>query len=680
MLRRPWIRTPVQPLVKTMPDSPSPSPVSRCLSTSLLALLALLACNRTYPVPQPASGTQSEAAAPRCLPAAGPMAMAQPGGIEQGNMPSSACLERARQLVARLSLREKLGQMMQPDRGRIRHLAEITKNGYGSVLSGGGSAPDGNQLLDWSNMVDDYRKASLDAVSGIPLMYAVDAVHGHNNVHGAVIFPHNIGLGATRDPELVERIGRATAREVRATRIDWTFAPVVAFARDERWGRTYEAFGETAELAELLGPALVRGLQGDDLAHPESVLATAKHFVGDGHTQGGVDQGNASLDPDQVEELLTAYEKTIAAGVGSIMVSFSSIDQVKMHCHGPLLNDTLKSKMGFGGFLVSDWEAVEQLPGSYPEQLSAAINAGLDMIMAPKVHDGFLSTMAELVPTSIPLARIDDAVTRILAIKCMLGMFDEERYALGRDGRTPAAQELVEAFGGAEHRTLAREAAARSLVLLKNERSALPLPPAPASLYVTGTGADDLGRQCGGWTISWQGDNGPITRGTTVLQALRHRYPHARIQHSKRFDAKLAALADVALVVSSERPYAEMKGDDPDLDLDVHDREAVDALHSARKPIVFVLLSGRPLVLAPVIDKVDAVVAAWLPGSEGAGVVDVLSGDQSFTGLLPHSWPRSIEQVPINVGDAAYDPLFPYGFGLRYETPQPHPPNVEASL
>ena len=496
------------------------------------------------------------------------------------------------------------------------------------------------------------------------------------------------GPGDTSNPELEERAAARAASgrvlpdtpyaldklramdadvRLRATRIDWTFAPVVAAARDERWGRTYEAYGETAELAELLAPALVRGLQGQSLSDPASVLATAKHYIGDGHTQGGVDQGNASLSEAQIEgELLPAYQKTIAAGVGSIMVSFSSIDQVKMHCHGPLLNDTLKGQLGFQGFLVSDWEAVEQLPGSYAEQLTASINAGVDMIMAPKVHDGFIDEVSKLVPSSISEARIDDAVSRILAAKCMLGMFDDGRYARGRDGRTRAPDELIEAFGGEQHRALAREAVAKSMVLLKNEKQALPIKESVKRIYVTGTGADDLGRQCGGWTISWQGQDGAITSGTTVLEALRQRFPNSEIVHSRRYDPTLSDGAALSLVVSAERPYAEMKGDDAELELDAHDIAAIKALSSGRAPIVLLLMSGRPLMLAPVIENVDALVAAWLPGSEGAGVVDVLAGDRELTGVLPHTWPRSIAQVPINVGDAEYDPLFPYGFGLRY--------------
>lgn len=590
------------------------------------------------------------------------------GVAAEHGVPSTACVERAKQIVSKLTLRQKLGQMMQPDRGRVRSLDELRQNGYGSILSGGGSAPDGNHASDWSDMLASYRLTSLESPAAVPMVYGVDAVHGHNNVYGAVIFPHNIGLGAARDPELVERIGRVTAREVRATQIDWTFAPVMTAARDERWGRTYEAYGETQELAELLGPALVRGLQTTDLAHPHSVLATAKHFVGDGYTSGGVDQGNSLLTLEQVRrELIPAYRKVIEAGVGSVMVSYSSIDSAKMHCHGPLINDTLKGDLGFQGFVVSDWKALEQLPGTYSEQLTASINAGLDMVMAPEIHAGLLNELEKLVPAAIPMARIDDAVTRIIAVKCALGMFDEGRYARDRGGQLGPDPELVAEFGGAAHRKVAREAVQKSLVLLENENQALPLS-RTAPIYVTGSGAGDLGRQCGGWTISWQGQNGDITDGTTLVEGLSAALGTSAVHFSPHYDAKLAANAQTAIVVASEPAYAEMKGDDQDLELPPEDIADIGALKAAGKRVILVLYSGRPMIVTPLLDKVDAFVAAWLPGTEGSGVVDVLLGDRDFVGVLPHSWPRSIDQVPINVGDAEYNPLFKYGFGLTYAT------------
>jgi beta-glucosidase len=648
---------------------------TRSVATSI-ALLAL-GCGKHFPVSEAATPNAVAAKAPdaRCLAPEKPMAAITGGTAATGNMPSSACVDKARQIVAKLTLRQKLGQMMQPDRGNVRSLDELRQHGYGSILSGGGSAPTtGNEATDWSDMIAEYRLASLENPAAIPVVYGIDAVHGNNNVHGAVIFPHNIGLGASRDPDLVERIGRATAREVRATQIDWTFAPVVTAARDERWGRTYEAYGETQELAELLGPALVRGLQTDNLAGPHAVLATAKHFVGDGYTSGGVDQGNSLLTLEQVRrDLMPAYKKVIEAGVGSVMTSYSSIDGAKMHCHGPLMNDTLKTDLGFQGFIVSDWKAIEKLPGTYGEQLTASINAGLDMVMAPEKHTGLLDELEKLVPSKIPMARIDDAVTRILAIKCALGMFDEGRYARDRGGRLSPEGELVTAFGGEAHRKVAREAVQKSLVLLKNDNQALPLTPpaAPAPLYVTGSGANDIGRQCGGWTISWQGQNGDAVPGTTLVEGLTASFGPDAIQTSPHYDAAMAARASTAVVVASEVPYAEMKGDDQDLELPDEDIADIEALHKAGKRVVLVLFSGRPMIVTPVLDKVDAFVAAWLPGTEGAGIVDVLLGANDFVGVLPHSWPRSIDQVPINVGDAEYSPLFPYGFGLKYQSAAP---------
>lgn len=644
------------------------------LKSSVPLALISLACGKEFPVAQqPADALgASPANVGGCLAAERPMVAVSAGTAETGGMPSSECVERARQMVAKLTLRQKLGQMMQPDRGKVRTPDELRQQGYGSILSGGGSAPSsGNEASDWSEMVAGFRLASLESPTGIPVVYGVDAVHGHNNVHGAVIFPHNIGLGAARDAELVERVGRVTAREVRATQIDWTFAPVVTAARDERWGRTYEAFGETQELPELLGPALVRGLQTKNLAHPHAVLATAKHFVGDGYTNGGVDQGNSLLTLDQVrKDLIPAYQRAIEAGVGSVMASYSSIDGVKMHCHGPLLNDTLKGDLGFRGFVVSDWEAVEKIPLPFAEAVAASINSGLDMVMAPKVHAGLIDQLETLVPSTIPMERIDDAVTRILAIKCALGMFDEGRYARDRGGNLSPDPELAAAFGGEDHRQVAREAVRKSLVLLKNEQQSLPLQRTQA-VYVTGSGADNLGRQCGGWTISWQGENGDLTDGTTLVEALQSTLGAGAVHTSPHFDPALASKAPIALVVASERPYAEMKGDDPDLALAPEDIADIEALDKAGKRVVLVLYSGRPMIVSPVLDKVDAFVAAWLPGSEGLGMVDVLLGEHDFVGRLPHSWPRSIDQVPINVGDANYDPLFPYGFGLQYGTQSP---------
>lgn len=580
-----------------------------------------------------------------------------------GGFPRQACIDLARELVGRMPLEYKLAQMVQAERRDIGNGHDVQELGLGSVLSGGGSAPPENNAYAWAKMVNDFRQRSLDSYTHIPMLYGIDAVHGHNNVKDAVLFPHNIGLGATRDPDLVERIGRATAEAVAGTNIDWTFAPVVAVSRDERWGRTYEAFGEHRELPELLGPALIRGLQGPALGRgPNSVLACAKHFVGDGNTTGGVDRGDTAMSLDQIRsELLPAYQKAIEAGVGSVMVSFSSVGGVKMHCNGPLLNDVLKGELGFNGLLISDWEAVELLPGDYATQLTSAINAGLDMVMRPKSHRQFLATMQTLVPTHIPETRIDDAVTRILTVKCELGMFREDKFPPDRSGEL-AILGPIESVGSSAHRELAREAVQKSLVLLQNRNARLPLPKKLNRILVAGRNANDIGNQSGGWSIEWQGQSGPITTGTTVFQGIAQVSGSPNVYYAE--DAAGVEGADVGIVVLGERPYAEQNGDDPDLALDPKEIAAAERIARAGVPLVVVLVTGRPLMLDPILPIADAIVVAWLPGTEGQGVADVLFGDRDFTGKLPVSWPRSIAQVPINVGDANYDPLFPYGFGL----------------
>jgi beta-glucosidase len=634
---------------------------------SILAGQVLAACQQTFPLEE----THPVELEIECLAPEQPMATitAAPGS----GFPSAECVERAKQIVAKMSPLHKYGQMFQPDRGTVRDPKDLATFGVGSLLSGGGSAPLQNNPMAWARMVNVFREQSLKSDHGVPVIYGIDAVHGHNNVHGAVIFPHNVGLGATRDPELVERIGRITAKEVLATNIDWTFAPVLAVARDERWGRAYEAFGEAPELPELLGPALIRGLQGSRLGGDgTSVLACAKHYLGDGNTQGGIDQGNSPMTRGEIDsQLLPAYQKAIDAGVGSVMVSYSSVQGIRMHCHGPLLNDTLKKKMGFQGFIVSDWEAVEKLPGNYPEQLSSAINAGVDMVMNPKIYTGFVSTMSSLVPDRISTERVDDAVTRIVAVKCELGMLEPERHQRDRSGNLRMDAELLGEFGSEAHRAVAREAVRKSMVLLKNESGLVPLRKDVEKVHLSGRSADDLGRQCGGWTISWQGDTGQLTDGTTVREALQSALGDTgRVSFSPDGSA-VATDAKVAIAVIGERPYAEMNGDKEDLALHSDDVATVKALKATGLPVVVVLISGRPMILGEVGELADAIVAAWLPGSEGSGIADVLLGDFPFSGKLPHTWPRTMAQIPINVGDTNYDPLYPYGFGLTTSAWQP---------
>jgi beta-glucosidase len=549
-----------------------------------------------------------------------------------------------------MTLDEKVGQMAQADRSYLRSEADIRGLFLGSLLSGGGSAPPDRTAPGWAEMYDRYQSLALQTRFQIPLVYGVDAVHGHNNVVGAVIFPHNIGLGCTRDAALVERVARATAEEVAATGIDWTFSPCIAVARDERWGRTYESFGETPELVSELATAAVRGYQ-------PTILACAKHYLADGGTTGGRDQGDAQMDEATLRALhLPGYRAAVAAGVGSVMASFSSWNGQKLHGHRYLLTDVLKGELGFAGFVVSDWAGIDQLPGDYAADVEASIGAGIDMVMVPERYTEFVSTLKALVQSGrVPESRVNDAVRRILRQKIALGLWD----------RPYADRALLPQVGSDAHRQTGREAVRKSLVLLKNAGPVLPLSKMTPRIHVAGRNADDLGNQCGGWTITWQGGSGPITTGTTILQGIRAAVlGGASVTYSR--DGSGAAGADAGVVVIGETPYAEGLGDRSDLSLSAEDVAAVRAVRGARVPTVVVLVSGRPLILDAILADADAILAAWLPGTEGTGVADVLFGDFPPTGRLSHTWPRSMAQIPINWGDAVYNPLFPYGYGLSY--------------
>jgi len=577
-------------------------------------------------------------------------------------------------IVASMSLDEKVGQMTQPDHEFITDPADVATLFVGSVLSGGGSDPRTNSVEDWTAMYETYQSQALKTRLKIPLLYGVDAVHGHNNVVGAVVFPHNVGLGATRDAKLVEEIARLTAKEVRTTGINWAFAPCVAVPRDDRWGRAYEGFGEDPALAAELGEAAVRGLQGPDLKSPLSVLACAKHFVADGGTiygsgmpnanqEGGRypnDQGDVRLSDADLRKIhLPGYITAIRAGVGTIMPSYSSINGDKMSGNKKWLTDVLKSELGFEGFLISDYNALDQLPGDRAAQIERSINAGMDMAMVPSAYREFIETLKMLVKANrVPMSRIDDAVTRILRVKAAMGLL-EPTFSPKAD------HSLLDSFGSASHRAVAREAVRKSLVLLKNERNALPIAATAKRIHVAGKSADDIGNQCGGWTIQWQGESGPLTQGTTVLGAIRQ---HVKVSSKVTYsvDGTGAEGADVAVVVVGETPYAEMNGDRRDLSLAKEDVQAIANAKKAGVPVVVVLFSGRPMLITDALTNADAFIAAWLPGTEGSGIADVLFGDYKPSGKLPVSWPKSAAQIPINVGDASYDPLFPYGFGLSY--------------
>ena len=573
-------------------------------------------------------------------------------------------------LLAKMNLDEKVGQMTQPDQLFLKSDEDIAKYYLGSVLSGGDSDPkDGNSLEAWTNLIDRYLKRSLETRLAIPLLYGVDAVHGHNNVLGAVVFPHDIGLGAARNPVLIEKIARITALEVRATGINWGFAPCVAVPRDIRWGRTYEGYADEPDGVKELGAAAVRGLQGDDLSDPLSILACAKHYVGDGGTAYGsskigphlLDQGDTRLDEQALRAIhLQGYITAIRAGVGSIMPSYTSWNGLKCSGNRRLLTEILKDELGFEGFLISDYGAIDGLPGDYKHKIAMSINAGMDMVMVPERYQEFIARLKEAAGDgTVPMERIDDAVRRVLRVKIAMGLMDKNHSQL-------ADRKLWKQFGSPEHRAVARDAVRQSLVLLKNEHRALPLAKTARRIHVAGKNADDIGNQCGGWTITWQGGSGQVTPGgTTILQAVRK----AASQQTKvtfAVDGKGAEGADVGVVVIGEKPYAETNGDRRELNLAPEDVAAVDNMKSAGIPVVVVLVSGRPMVLGNVLDKADAFVAAWLPGTEGDGVADVLFGDYKPTGKLSFSWPRSIAQVGVHRGDANYDPLFAYGYGLSY--------------
>jgi len=565
--------------------------------------------------------------------------------------------ERVNSLLSQMSLEEKIGQMTQAERGALQNITDIKTYFLGSLLSGGGSAPSTNSAQAWADMYDYFQNFALQTRLKIPLIYGIDAVHGHNNVFGATIFPHNIGLGCTRNPQLIEQAARVTAEEVSGTGIDWTFAPCIATVRDERWGRTYEGFGETAELSISMADASVRGYQGTSLSDYGNILACAKHYLGDGGTQGGDDQGNVVADEQTVRNLhLQGFVSAINAGVKSIMVSYSSINGQKMHGSKYWITDVLKDELGFNGFVVSDWQGIDQLPGDYKSDIQNSINAGVDMVMVPNNFIEFIQYLKELVNENrVSIERIDDAVRRILTVKFELGLFEKPF----------TDRSLTPTVGSAAHRSVARQCVRESLVLLKNQNNFLPLSKNISHILVAGKNGLDIGNQCGGWTISWQGSSGDITTGTTVYQGIKNAVPGSTTV-SYSFNGSSTQGADVAIVVVGETPYAEGNGDRNDLSLSSEDITTINNIKNAGIPYVIILISGRPMIITNEFADCNAFVAAWLPGTEGQGIADVLFGDYNFTGKLSHSWPRNMSQIPINFGDANYDPLFPYGFGLSY--------------
>ncbi len=613
------------------------------------------------------------------------------------------------QLIGRMTLAEKIGQMTQAEKYSVTP-TEVAEYGIGSVLSGAGANPMPNTPAAWAEMVREFTAAASRSRLGIPLLYGVDAVHGHSNVRGATVFPHNIGLGATHDPELVGRVGKVTAQELVATGVKWDFAPPVSVPLDMRWGRTLEAYSEDTDLVSELGVAFLRGLQdgdGSGLASPLAVLGCVKHFVGDGGTGWGtaqpppwanetgdesdptvdpdderwrvvhdhdsqfgslyehgdwghqIDQGDTDVDEEELRQVhLPPYVAALANGTRSIMVSLSSWRGSRLHTHRHLLTDVLKGELGFDGFLVSDWLGLEYIGDDYYEAVVIGVNAGLDMVMVPHEWRRFIDTLTTAVEAGdVSMDRIDDAVRRILRVKVESGLFDDLGPVSG----------LLDSVGSPEHRLVAREAVAKSIVVLRNE-GALPIRKDSGLIYLAGRAAADIGLQCGGWTIEWRGLPGGDIPGTSLVDAVANTVEGksgivydraARFNHGQ---------ADVGLVVVSEPPYAEMTGDRADLTLDPSDVEIVRRMRKSCEVLVGVVYAGRPLLLAEHLESFDALVMAWLPGTEGGGVADVLFGDVPATGTLPIAWPRGADQIPSSAMRRHPEPpLWPRGYGLSLD-------------
>lgn len=592
--------------------------------------------------------------------------------------PSIPVDERVEDLLSRMTLEEKIGQMTLVENQSIVE-QDITDRYIGGILSGGGGYPRVNNPLGWTEMVDNYQDFALKTRLGIPIIYGSDGVHGHNNLKGATIFPHNIGLGATRDPDLVRRIGSATAQEMAATNVYWNFAPVLAVPQDIRWGRIYEGYSENSELVSSLGKAYIEGLQGGDLAHHTTVLATPKHFVGDGGTKWGtattfimqqfmLDQGDTQVDEAVLRDVhMAPYIDAIDSGAQSIMVSFSSWNGQKMHGNEYLLTEVLKNELGFKGFLVSDWAGIDQITEDYYDSVVVAITAGIDMNMIPYDYDLFINTMISAVEKGdIPVERVDDAVRRILKVKFELGLF-ESPYT---------RQNSYSIIGSEDHRKLAREAVAKSLVLLKKDYDVIPIRKDIATIFVAGEAADDIGIQSGGWTIEWQGRSGNITTGTTILEGIENTvsadtqvyYDPLGGFDQLNDDQGNPVIADIGIAIVGELPYAEGVGDKDDLSLTEADINVINHLQERSENLIIILVSGRPMIVTEQLPLADAFIAAWLPGSEGQGVADVLFGDIPFTGKLPYTWPRSMDQIPFDSNEIESGekiPLFPFGYSVE---------------
>lgn len=596
--------------------------------------------------------------------------------------PDASVEDRIAALLSQMTLEEKVAQMVQAEQSGIT-AEDIAAYGIGSVLSGGGSAPSsGNTVEDWEAHVNELKAAALETRLGIPLLYGVDAVHGNNNVYGATIFPHNIGLGAANDADLMEEIGAVVASEVRATGIQWTFAPTLGNPQNETWGRTYECFSERTEDIAPLAFAYIEGLQGsleeNDYMASDHVIACAKHFIGEGYTKDGINQGDVEMSAEEFDALLASgvldpYTSAINAGVLTVMASYNSVDGVKCHENKHLLQEVLKDELGFKGLVVSDYNAIEQTSGAtYKDQVEICVNAGVDLFMEPFTWNECMEALLALVDEGrVTEERIDDAVTRILYVKFTAGLFEEEI------GGTAEAQ-CLEDYGSEEHREVARRAVRESLVLLKNESmgdvTAIEQLAQTTSLSMVGQKAYDLGSQCGGWTISWQGASGNITQGTTIIEGIYAEIgDHASVTHS--VDGSISEDADAVIAVFGEVPYAESDGDRNagTLTISAADQEMLDALRENLSsldedvPVVAIVIAGRPLDMTEYMDMFDAIVMAWLPGTEGEGIADVLFGEYDFSATLKYTW--MIDMNDIDQKQTADEDLilFPYGYGLNKE-------------
>ncbi len=654
---------------------------------ALLLVLALVGCGSAPQQGAPQEGSSGAVQDQQENPAED--TQSQAGDVQSQAADKSVYMDagqdveaRVEALLAQMTLEEKLAQMVQPEQAGITS-DDVRAYGFGSVLSGGGSAPaKGNSPEDWQERVNELKAAALETRLGIPLLYGVDAVHGNNNVYGTVIYPHNIALGATGDTKLVERIGAAAAEEVRAMGIQWTFAPTLGNPQNERWGRTYECFSEDPEEVARFGAAYIRGFQGEpgteQYLDERHILACAKHFIGEGYTADGVNQGDVAMTPEEFDALLESgvidpYTAALNEGVRTVMVSFHSVDGVKCHENRHLIRDLLKGKLGFTGLVVSDYNAIQQLSGAtYKEQVRQGIEAGIDLFMEVYVWQDFLRCARELVEEgSLDEALIDDAVRRILRVKFEAGLFEEE---IGGS----AEQEMLSNVGSEEHRELARQAVRESLVLLKNdsvgEKTALEALREAENIRVCGQKAYDLGSQCGGWTITWEGRTGAVTRGTTIIEGIANQVmPEKTLTHDVQ--GEVLPENDAVIVVFGETPYVESGGDRTEASLAMAegDRQMLEHLKESLAgqgkqdiPVIGIIVAGRPIPVEAYLEDFDALIMAWLPGTEGEGVADVLFGEYDFTGRLQYTWVKTPADIAEKFNEGNADRiLFEKGYGLN---------------